>query len=218
MQAAGVEAAGVAVRLACLAGVAAVEDEPVVGFGEECGRDVAHQFTLGLQGGLGVAGEADAVGHAEDVGVHRHGGQVEGHGGDHVGRLAPHAGQPLQLLQRVGHLALELVHQHPRQGRQVLALVVGVGYGVDVPEEVLRAGGGHGLRGGVGVEEGGGDHVHPLVRTLRRKHHRHQQLEHTAVVQLRPGSGHGALEVVQRLAVALFPGHGVAGSSETMTG
>ena len=73
-----------------LAYVAAVEDKPVVSFGEFLGRDVFGEGTLGLEGRLGVAGEADAVRDAEDMGVYRHGGLVEDHGGDYVGGLAPH--------------------------------------------------------------------------------------------------------------------------------
>ena len=92
------ETAFVAVGFACLAHVAAVEDEPVMGDGDFLLGYVLHQFALGLQGVLAVAGKADAVGHTEHMGVHGQGGEIEYHRGDDVGGLASYTGQGMEWM------------------------------------------------------------------------------------------------------------------------
>ena len=56
------------------ADVAAVEEEPVVGPGDEVGRNVAHKGLLDLEGRVvTLADKTEAVADAEDVGIDGHG-------------------------------------------------------------------------------------------------------------------------------------------------
>ena len=56
-------------------------------------------------------GKIDAIGDAEDVGIHAHRELTEGGVEDHVGRLATHAGQRLQFGPRVRDLRAVPVDQ-----------------------------------------------------------------------------------------------------------
>ena len=73
------DGAGRAVGGAGGAGVAAVEDEPVVRDGDFLLGDVAGEDTFGVEGRLAVAREADTVCHTEDMGVNGQGGQLKDH-------------------------------------------------------------------------------------------------------------------------------------------
>jgi hypothetical protein len=88
-----------------------VQDQPVVGVLEELLGHQPQQAQLHRQRRLAL-GDARAVGDAEDVRVHGHGGLAEGGVEHHVGGLAADAGQGLQRLAVPRHLAAVLVHQH----------------------------------------------------------------------------------------------------------
>ncbi len=186
----GADAAFGAFGLAGGADVAPVEDEPVVGGGEDGGGDVPDEFLLGFDGGFGIADEPDAVCDAEDVGVHRHGGLVERHGHHHVRRLAPHAGESLQQVHVLGDDAAELFGELDRHGMEVARLVVGVGYGFNQFVNLLHRACRHGGGGGETVEDGGGGHVHALVGALGGKDDRHQEFIGVGVMELRFGKPH----------------------------
>ena len=97
----------------------------------EFGRDGLEQLLFHFQHGL-AGGEADAVGDAEDVGVDRHGRLAEGGVENHVGGLAPHAGQGFERGAVGGHLAAVLLDQHPAGGDEVLGLALVEADGLDV--------------------------------------------------------------------------------------
>ena len=119
--------AGFALGLAGDAGVAAVEDEPVVGDGDERVGDVARELFLDtVGGGAARRDEAQAVAHTEDMGVDSKGGLAPHDGLDDIGGLAPHTGQAHELFQRVGDRASEVAHEHLRHAHQVTGFVVGV--------------------------------------------------------------------------------------------
>ena len=84
----------------------------MVSFVDERLGDVSDQLLLSGQRRATVRGQADAVGHAEDVCVDGHARLVEDDGGDHVGRLTPHAGQLHQLLDAIGDVPSEVVPEH----------------------------------------------------------------------------------------------------------
>ena len=87
------QAARVALGLAGDAGVAAVQDEPVVGDGDELAGDVTRELLLHTIGGGATRGdEAQAVAHTKHVGVDGKGGLAPHDGLDDVGGLAPHTG------------------------------------------------------------------------------------------------------------------------------
>ena len=66
----GGKATGLAAGGARRAGVAAVEDEPVVRYGYLALRNMLRELLLSLQGGATVARQPYAVGHTEDMSVH----------------------------------------------------------------------------------------------------------------------------------------------------
>ena len=86
-----VDDASVAEGFLRLAGVAAVEDEPVVGIEDEFFRDDFDQFVFHFAH-VFARGEVHAVGDAEDVGVYSHRGLAEGGVEDDVGGFPPYAG------------------------------------------------------------------------------------------------------------------------------
>ena len=79
-----VDDASVAEGFLRLAGVAAVEDEPVVGVEDEFFRDDFDQFVFHFAH-VFSRGEVHAVGDAEDVGIYGHRGLAEGGVEDDVG-------------------------------------------------------------------------------------------------------------------------------------
>ncbi len=115
-----------------------MQDEPVVSHGQEVSGDVFREGFLGLEGCFRVVGKADALRHAEDVRIDGHHLALPQHRPQHVGRLAPHTRQALQLLQVIGYLASELLDEHTGSGREVLGLVVGVGDRADICVDLLR--------------------------------------------------------------------------------
>ena len=157
--------------------------------------NVLHQFALSLQGVLAVAGKADAVGHTEHMGVHGQGGEIEYHRGDDVGGFASYTGQGLQIVDVGRYLASKVVPQLAGHGGKVFALVVWVGDGVDVVEDVLGRGFGHCGSIGIGGKERRGGHVHPLVGALCRQDDGNQQLERVLVFQFGLCRGACLLEI-----------------------
>ena len=77
-----------------------------------------------------------------------------------------------------------LADQFPGHVYEVAGLAVGVGYGAYQRQHVLEGGGGKCLRVRVPFEEGGSDHVHPLVGALGREDDRDYQLVSVPEVQL----------------------------------
>ena len=65
----------------------------MVGLGDEPFGDVADKLLFGGQRRATVRGQADAIGHAEDVRIDGHARLMKDDGGDYVGRLATHAGE-----------------------------------------------------------------------------------------------------------------------------
>ncbi|GIX38636.1 MAG: hypothetical protein KatS3mg127_1875 [Silanimonas sp.] len=178
--------AGAAQRLSCLAGVAPVQDQPVVGVLLELGWHHLQQFFLHRVHGL-ARGEAGAVGDAEDVCVHRDGRFAKSSVQYHVGGLAAHAGQGLQRFAVARYLAAVSFQQQSAGGDQVRCLGVVKTDGVDVG---LQAGLAEGEDAGRRIghrEQSARGLVHAHVGGLRREHHRHQQLEGRAVFQLGGG-------------------------------
>src|SRR6056297_159329 len=96
--------------LARLAGVAAVQDQPVVGVEQ---KGLGHAFEQGLldrQRRLS-SGQSGSVADPEDMRIHGHGRLTEGGIEYHVGGLPADAGQGLELGPGPGDLAVMLVDQ-----------------------------------------------------------------------------------------------------------
>jgi hypothetical protein len=120
-----------AFRLARLAGVAAVQDQPVVGVEQEFFR---HEFQQLLLDDVDVLArrQAGAVGDAEDVRVHRHGRLAERGVQHHVGGLAAHARQGFQRFAVFRHFAAMQLDQHLAGRDHVLGLGLVQADGLDV--------------------------------------------------------------------------------------
>ena len=99
-----------AARFARQAGVAAVQDQPVMGVQHEFGRDHLLEPEFDLE--RSIAGrEPGAVADAKHVGIDRHGVLAKGHVEHDIGGLAAGAGQRLDLGAGARHLATEFGDQ-----------------------------------------------------------------------------------------------------------
>ena len=103
------DATNVALWFAGDADIAAVEDEPMVGYGEQLLGEALLQLTLSGQGGLGICLEANAVGHTEAVSIYGHHLPAPQYCPNDICRLATYALQRLQLLRVARHLSAELL-------------------------------------------------------------------------------------------------------------
>ena len=101
----------------------------------------------------------------------------------HVRRLARHAGEPHQLLDRARHLAPELLQQRRHRPAQRARLLPEEARGVDVALELLGRHGQVVLRPPVLAKQPLRHAVDVHVGRLRREHHRHEQLERVAEAQ-----------------------------------
>ena len=106
---------------ACLADVAAVQQQPVMRVEQVFGRHAAQQLLLDLAR-VRAPGEPEPMGDAEDVRVDRHRRLAERAVQHDVGGLAPDARQLLQRLAIARHLAAVLLEQDPAGGEDVLHL------------------------------------------------------------------------------------------------
>ena len=100
------QTAGFALWLACLADIASVEQKPVMGLGNDVGRDVLDQLFLGLQRVLAVRREPEPFADAEDMGVDGHGGLIPYDRADDVGGFTSDPLERLQVVYVIGHLAV----------------------------------------------------------------------------------------------------------------
>ena len=102
----GVQPASGAFRGARGAGVAAVEEQEVVGGSPLFFGNMLAQFLLDAQGGGASPGyQGETVADAEDVGVYGHAWLSEGDAEDDVGCLASYSWQGGEGFEGAGHLA-----------------------------------------------------------------------------------------------------------------
>src|SRR5690606_29710269 len=99
-----------AFRLSCLADVATMQDEPVVGMERETLRHLLLERQLHRQWRC-PRREPGAIAYPEQMRVDRNGGLLEENVQHHIGRLAADAGQGLERLAHVGYLATVLFDQ-----------------------------------------------------------------------------------------------------------
>src|ERR671921_1755256 len=179
--------AAVAVGLAGLTDAAAVEDEEVreegtLSFWHHREEVLLYLLRVLLRGEAEPARDAPDMGVDDDALIH-----AEGVAEDHVGCLAPDAGEGDEPGHGAGDLSTVLVEQsarHPLQGARLVAVEAGRTY---VRFELRRVrscvvGG-----GAVLLEQLVGDHVYAHVGRLGGEHGRYQQLKGVLPVQLGPG-------------------------------
>ncbi len=184
--------------------IAAMQDEPVVRPREELRRDMSREEPLDLQRRIcTLRYQSYAMRYSEDVCIHRHSRHVVDDGGDHIGSLAPHTGEPDELGYCVGHDRAVLPHQHTCHGSEVLRLTVGIGDTLDVLEDMLGRGGSHNLGCGKCLEECRSDRIDPFVGTLSGEDHCHKELKGSIVLQFGLCRGHRLLEVTYDAVVSV---------------
>lgn len=145
-----------AARLARLADVAAVKDQPVVRIEQILLGHELDQPAFHLQNIL-AGGDVGAVADPEDMRVHRHGELVESGVEHDVGGLAADAGQGFQVLAIVRHLAAMPFDEQTAGFDDVFRLGRVQADGLDVSAQAFVAQGIDGLRRvGDWKEPGGG--------------------------------------------------------------
>ena len=85
--------------------------------------------------------------------------------------------------------------------------VVGIRDAPDIFENHFWRGGGHDFGSREVPKEGGGDHIHPFVRTLGGQDHGDKQLIRIVVMQLRLGNRHIFVEPVQNTLISFLFTH-----------
>ena len=188
------EGAVEAVGAAGFADVAAVEDEPMVGLGDDFRGDVADEFALSLERGFAAGGETEALADAEDVSIHGHCRLIPDNGKNDVGSLAPHSRERHQLVNIRGDLAAEFVNEPARHPNQRLGLVIRIRNGADEFKDLLLSGGGESFCRWKRLKEGGSDLINPLVSALGREDYRTEQLKRRGKIQLGFSYGHSLLK------------------------
>ncbi len=128
--------------------------------------------------------QAGAVGDAKDMRVDRQGRFAEGDVQHHVRRLPADAGQGLERLARLRHLAAMLLDQDAAGGEQVLRLAAEEADRLDRLLERRQAEGEHLLRRRCDREQPARRLVDAAVGRLGREQHRRKQLEHARVFEL----------------------------------
>ena len=202
------EAAGGTFGFARETRVASVEDEPMVGLGDDGLGYVLDEFFLdGQRGGGTWADKSYAVGNAKDVCVDGHGSFVVYDALDDVGGLTAYAGQFDEVAHFARYLAFVEVEEHACHADEVAGFVVGVRYASYVLVDDLGCGLSHGFGVGVVLEEAWGDGVDALIGTLGTEYDGYEQLKGCRVVELGLGFGHGLLEVGDDAVVEFFLAH-----------
>src|SRR5690606_26430856 len=130
-----------------------------------------------------------AVADTEQMRVHRDGGLPEPDIEHHIGRLAADAGQGLERLPIRRHLAAMLLEQDPAEGKDVLRFAAIKPDRADQLGNAFNPERHHGGGRGGQLEQVPRRLVHPDIGRLGRKHHRDQEREGIAVVELALGLG-----------------------------
>ena len=127
----------------------------------------AHQVLFNFFG-RGVAGKAEAVGEAQDVGIDNDAYRfLEGHSEDYVGGLAGYTGEREELVHLAGDLAMEFADEAPGCTGDGLRLVVVEAGGAYLLLNGFKRRRGEVCGRGEPAEERGRDHVDADVSTLR---------------------------------------------------
>ena len=162
--------------------LSSVKDNPEVQLIPAVLREEPLEVFLDLLDRLAWA-ELPALREAMDVGIHRESRHAESLCHDDGGGLMPDARQLFEFLERAGHLAPMLRHEHLTQPDEGLGFLWSEPQLADQRQDP-RLGHGRHLRGRAGLgEECRGDFVDLLVRALGRKHHRDQERIGIRVVQ-----------------------------------
>ena len=139
--------------------------------------------------------------------VDRHNLSAPEHRTHNICRLTANTWQGLQRIEVGGQLATKALDDTTREGREVLGLIVGIGYALDIFVYLLGRSLGHSLGRRVTLEELGSCHIDALVGALRRENDSYEQLEGVAEVKFALGRRHMLREVLHNATVSLFGCH-----------
>ena len=202
------ETAFVAMGAACLAYVAAMQEEPVVGTRNFLVGEVTGQlFLYGVRGGGFFSYQSETMGYAEDVRIDGEGCFVPNDCLHDVSCFATYAWQTDQVVQIVRHFSAKILKKHLRHTDEVTGFGVWITHAADVFVDGFGCGLCHQLCRWEGGKEWGSDEVDAFVRTLGREDDRHEQLEGRFVVQFCLYIGHFAFEVVDEEIIDFFLFH-----------
>lgn len=132
ISAVGTQTALVAFGFAGLADVAAVEEQPVMRFGDDGGGDVLDELAFCLKGIFAVRRESKAFADTKDMGIDCHCGLVPNDRTDHVRGLTTDSLERLQVIDVIGNDAVVCFHQPLRHLYQVFRFGTGITDGLDV--------------------------------------------------------------------------------------
>jgi len=200
------EGAVCAFRGACRADVAAMEYQPVVGYGPQVFWNIGFEIFLYCLYCLAV-GEAEAVRYSEHMCVYGDYGLLVYYRGNDICSFAADAWKRHQVADRGWHFAAEIGNELPGHSNQVFRLAVRVGNALDVGEHLVECGSGKLIRRGECLEERRSDHVHSPVRALCAKNDRNEQLEWRVIMQLRLCHWMVLLKPIQYIPVSFFLKH-----------
>ncbi len=148
----------------------------MVGIPEKFSR---HDFKESLLDGKGgfPGGKARAVGYAKDMGIHSNGRLPKNRVENDIGGFAPHPRERLQGLALCRYFAAILLPDDPRQGMDVFCLAAEKPKALNMCADFVFSQFPEAFGIGCLGKKGIGTEVYGPIGTLRRKHHRHQELK-----------------------------------------
>ena len=84
-----------------------MQEKPMMGFGDDGSRDVLDELAFGLKRILAVGREAETFADTEYMGIDRHSGLIPNDRADYVRRFASNALEGLEIIDVIGHDAVE---------------------------------------------------------------------------------------------------------------
>ncbi len=148
----------------------------MVGILEKFPRHDFEETLLDGKGGF-PGGKARAVGYAKDMGIHSNGRLPKNRIENHIGGFAPNPRERLQGLALCRHFAVILLPNDSRQGMDISCLAAEEPKALNMCADFFfsQFPEAFGI-GGLG-KKWSSTEVYGPIGTLRRKHHRHQELK-----------------------------------------
>ena len=212
------DAALVAFGFACLADVATVEQQPMVGARDEFVGEMLGEFLFDSKWSRGLfVDKSEAMGHAEDVGIDSKGGFVPDDSLNDIGSLSAHARQTYEVVEVVGHFAAEVLHEHLRHAHEVGGFGVGIRHTLDVFIDDFGRRCGHDLRRRKVCKERRRHEIDTTVGALCRQDDRTEQLKRILILQFRFDLRHRLQKIRDEVLVLFFFAHEKQGLSDIAT-
>ena len=134
------DSARFAFGFAGLADVTAMQEKPMMGFGDDGSRDVLDELAFGLKRILTVGRETETFADTEDMGIDRHSGLIPNDRTNDVSGLATDTLQRLQVFDVIGNDAVVGRDQTLRHLNQVFGFRSRITDGFDVFKDLVCSG------------------------------------------------------------------------------